>query len=72
MSNLVAAMGALMRGRQRVLGLVVRMLPLLIVTVCWAPALALLPMWPSGHRRAVQLLDRLRAWSADLSPATEV
>ncbi|MFE0678674.1 hypothetical protein [Streptomyces sp. NPDC058867] len=66
MSALMTAMGALLRGRQRVLVVAIRLLPLLLVTACWAPALTVLPLWPSGHTRALSLLTNLKDWSLGL------
>lgn len=66
MSTFVAAMAALARGRQRVLVVAIRLVPLLIVTACWAPALIVLPLWPTGHARALTLLSNLKDWSLGL------
>ncbi|MGW0821637.1 hypothetical protein [Streptomyces sp. NPDC002845] len=71
MSAFVTAMGALLRGRQRVLVVAIRLVPLLIVTACWAPALIVLPLWPSGHARALSLLANLKDWSLGLQKQNE-
>jgi hypothetical protein len=66
MSTLLTTTTALLTGRQRPLVVALRLLPLLVVTVCCVPALVVLPFWPTGHARATALVQHLREWSLAL------
>ncbi|MFF2132062.1 hypothetical protein ACFVW1_43310 [Streptomyces olivochromogenes] len=40
-----------------------RMIPLVIISVSAAPAVLVLPFFPQGHKRAMELVGHLKAWS---------
>lgn len=40
-----------------------RLIPLIIISVSAAPAVLVLPFFPQGHKRAMELIGHLKSWS---------
>ncbi|MGW8741771.1 hypothetical protein [Streptomyces sp. NPDC055794] len=40
-----------------------RLVPLIIICLCAVPAVVVLPFFPQGHKRAIELISHLKSWS---------
>ncbi|MEC4576211.1 hypothetical protein [Streptomyces virginiae] len=65
-ARLASALLVPARWAQRSLIVLLALVPVVIVTAAFVPALVLLPFFPSAHRRAEVMVGQLTAWTRTL------